>query len=165
MEAYQRESISPSFTSYSIWTAVVYSHKKASWNWCMSFLSWWCLWTLESVWVPFCGTQLLHEVHVEGVPWIIWWPTKYTFTLVYMSLDGHGSIAKRIIFSLFYLPQYLNSNCVFSQKNNNLEINAWAFWVGDALGPSGCLFCGTQLLYPKWFDDPLNILLFLFTWV
>ena len=119
MEAYQRESFSPSFTSYSIWIAIVYSHKKTSWNWCMSFLSWWCPWTLESVWVPFCGTQLLYEVHVEGVPWIIWWPTKYTFILVYMSLDGHGSIAKRIVFSLFYLRQYLNSNCVFSQKNNS----------------------------------------------
>ena len=121
MEASQMESFSPSFTSYSIWIAIVYSHKKTSWNWCMSFLSWWCPWTLESVLVPFCGTQLLYEVHVEGVSWINWWPTKYTFILVYMSLDGHGSVAKRIVFSLFYLPQYLNSNCVFSQKNNILK--------------------------------------------
>ena len=64
----------------------------------------------------FCGTQLLCEV--EEVPWMIWWPTKYTFILAYMGLDGHGAISKPIIvFSLFYLLQYLNSNCVFSQKD------------------------------------------------
>ena len=101
-----------------------------SWNWCIAF------WVGDalgpSVWMSFCGTQLLCEV--VGAPWMIWWPTNiYTFIVVYMGLDGHGGISKRIVFSLFYLLQYLNSNCVLTKRH--LEIDVWVFWVGDALGP------------------------------
>ena len=53
MEASPRESFSPSSTSYSIWIAIVYSHKKTSWNWCMNILSWWCPWTLIILFIYF----------------------------------------------------------------------------------------------------------------
>ena len=201
LEAYQRESFSPSFTSHSIWIAIVYSHKKTIFksmhelfelvmpldpldvflwdsvtvwgrgialNYLMTHLIYLysCLHGLDGhggisngiVFSIFYLLQhlnsncvfpqkdilkLMHELFELVMPldprvclgaflWdsvTVWgtcrgsilnklMTTKYTFILVYMSLDGHGSVAKGIVFSLFYLPQYLNSNCVFSQKNN-----------------------------------------------
>ena len=53
-------------------------------------------------------------------------------------LDGHGGVSKGIDFSLFYLLQYLNSNCVFPQKDI-LKLMHELFELVMPLDPRVCL--------------------------
>ena len=112
LEAYQRESFSPSFTSHSIWIAIVYSHKKTIFKSMHELFELVMpldpldvfLWDSVTVWG---GGSALNDLMTHLI---------YLYSCLH-GLDGHGGISKGIVFSLFYLLQYLNSNCVFPQKD------------------------------------------------